>query len=225
VLACPFWKREPQAHGKCFPRGFNRISDVKSHLRRKHKQAASDYCQRCWVAFENKAYKASHLSDESGQRCKYDPAARPLGIDNAIDAALNKKSNPKYSTAEQWFVIWEIVFPDKPRPLSLYIDEGLSEDATQLIERIVNQWPSVLANDLGEAGVSAASNDLDRLKRENLIQATLVRLLDDRTRTGELAAVADTLRSLPKLRYCNILLLTRNKAVALTLRKPQKVIS
>ncbi|KAH8768235.1 hypothetical protein F5883DRAFT_418356, partial [Diaporthe sp. PMI_573] len=134
ALACPFWKLEPQAHGKCFPRRFNRISDVKSHLRRKHKQAASDYCQRCWVAFENKAHKASHLSEECGQRCKYDPAARPPGIDNAMDASLNKKSNPKYSTAEQWFVIWEIVFPDEPRPSSPYIDEGLSEDATQLIE-------------------------------------------------------------------------------------------
>ena len=40
--------------------------------------------------------------------------------------------------------------------------------------------------------------------------------------TGELAAIADTLRSLPKLRYRKILLVTRNKAAALTLRKPRQ---
>ena len=40
--------------------------------------------------------------------------------------------------------------------------------------------------------------------------------------TGELAAIADTLRSLPKLRYRNILLVTRNKAAALTLGKSRQ---
>ena len=40
--------------------------------------------------------------------------------------------------------------------------------------------------------------------------------------TGELAAIANTLRSLPKLRYHNILLVTRNKAAALTLGKSRQ---
>ena len=40
--------------------------------------------------------------------------------------------------------------------------------------------------------------------------------------TGELAAIADMLHSLPKLRYRSILLFTRNRAAALTLKKPRQ---
>lgn len=179
ALACPFWKLEPQAHGKCFPRKFSRISDVKLHLRRKHKQPASDYCQRCWAAFESKAHKTAHLSDESGLRCKYDPAARPPGIDNNMDVALSRKSKRDQSVEDRWFAIWDIVFPDQPRPSSPYIDDSLTEDATQLQELIVNRWPSIIASILDEAGGSVASTDIDRLEREHLIRATLTRLSDD----------------------------------------------
>ena len=40
--------------------------------------------------------------------------------------------------------------------------------------------------------------------------------------TGELAAIADMLHSLPKLRYRNILLFTRNRAAVFTLKKPRQ---
>ncbi|KAK8000511.1 reverse transcriptase [Apiospora arundinis] len=40
--------------------------------------------------------------------------------------------------------------------------------------------------------------------------------------TGELAAIADMLHSLPTLRYRSILLFTRNRAAALTLKKPRQ---
>jgi hypothetical protein len=179
ILACPFWKLDSQTHRRCFHIRPIRIADVKLHLNRKHKQPEEEYCQRCWIAFKNKTHKDVHLSDESSQRCKYNPAARPVGIDNTMAIALHKKSNPKYSTEDQWFAIWDIVCPDHPRPLSPYINDSLTEDATQLIELIVNQWPSILANEIGDPGALAASNDLDRLGMEHLIRTTLARLSAD----------------------------------------------
>lgn len=179
ILACPFWKLDSHAHRNCFRMKCSRIADVKYHLSRKHRQPASEYCQRCWIAFQNDAHKRAHLSDDSGQRCRYDPAARPVGIDNTMAAALHKKSNPKQSTEDQWFAIWEIVFPGQPRPSSPYIDDGLTEDATQLQELIVNRWPSILASILDGAEVSDASVEAHGLEREHLIRATLARLSED----------------------------------------------
>ncbi|KAI7773313.1 hypothetical protein LA080_011336 [Diaporthe eres] len=178
TLACPFWKLDSQAHRPCFNRKFSRISDVKLHLYRKHKQPASDYCQRCWTAYESRAHKEEHLQDPLGQACQYNPSARPVGIDNNMAAALHKKSNPSLSTEDQWFAVWDIVFPDEPRPSSPYINDNLSEDATQLQEIIINQWPSILASIAEEAGRSNTSVDTDRLEHEHLIRATLNRLLD-----------------------------------------------
>lgn len=179
TLACPFWKLNPQTHRLCFHRKFNRISDVKLHLNRKHKLPATEYCQRCWIAFEGQRHKEGHLRDPRGQGCQYNPAARPVGIDNNMAAALHKKSNPSLSTEDQWFAIWDIAFPDQPRPSSPYVNDSLSEDATQLEENIVNQWPSILASAIEEARRSNLSVDTDRLEPEHVIRATINRLLDD----------------------------------------------
>lgn len=179
MLACPFWKLDSQAHRPCFHRKNKRISDVKLHLSRKHRLPAMDYCQRCWTAFESEAQKKEHLRDPLSQGCEYNPAARPVGIDNNMAAALHKKSNPSLSTKDQWFAIWDIAFPDKPRPSSPYINDTLSEDATQLQEVILSQWPSVLASIIDEAGRRNVSVDEGNIGQEQLIRATLNQLLDD----------------------------------------------
>lgn len=179
MLACPFWKLDSQAHRPCFHRKIKRISDVKLHLYRIHRLPAMDYCQRCWTAFESEAHKKGHLRDPPSQGCKYNPAARPVGIDNNMAAALHKKSDSSLSTKDQWFAIWDIVFPDKPKPSSTYINDSLSEDATQLQEIILSQWPSVLASIVDEAGRRNVSVDEDNLGQEQLIRATLNQLLDD----------------------------------------------
>lgn len=179
ILACPFWKFDSQTNRACFRMKLSRIGDVKYHLNRKHKQPAAEYCQRCWIAFENRAHKNAHLSDETGGTCRYNPAARPAGIDNAMAVGLSKKSKRDQSIEDRWFAMWDIVFPDQPRPSSPYIDDSLTEDATQLQEIIVNRWPSILASILDEAGGSVASTDVDRLEREHIIRATLARLSDE----------------------------------------------
>lgn len=179
MLACPFWKLDYQAHRPCFHRKNKRISDVKLHLSRKHRLPAMDYCQRCWTAFESEAHKKEHLRDPLSQGCKYNPAARPVGIDNNMAAALHKKSDPSLSTKDQWFAIWDIVFPDKPKPSSPYVNDSLSEDATQLQEIILSQWPSVLASIIDEAGRRNVSVDEGNVGQEQLIRETLNQLLDD----------------------------------------------
>lgn len=179
IFACPFWKLDSLAHRPCFHRKITRISDVKLHLSRTHRLPAMDYCQRCWTAFESEADKTKHLRDPLSQGCEYSPAARPVGIDNNMAAALHKKSKSSLSKENQWFAIWDIVFPDKPRPSSPYINDNLSEDAMQLQQIILSQWPSVLASVIDEARRRNVSVDEGNVGQEQLIRATLNQLLDD----------------------------------------------
>lgn len=178
-LACHFWKLDSHANRNCFSMKLSRIGDVKQHLRRKHEHQASEYCQRCWIAFEDEAHKTAHLSDDSGHICRYNPAARPPGIDSAMSKRLREKSKSEKSLEDQWFAIWDIVCPGHPRPSSAFINDSLTEEASQLQESIVNVWPSELANVLEGALGLTASNDMDRLGREHLIRVTLARLSDD----------------------------------------------
>jgi hypothetical protein len=71
-----------------------------------------------------------------------------------------------------------------------------------------------------------ATNATRKSTRGDCLHLTRAVTLGERTEqnpyTGELSAVADVLRSLPRLRYRNILLLTRNKAAALVLKKPRQ---
>lgn len=179
IFACPFWKLDSQAHRLCFNKKITRISDVKLHLSRRHRLPAMDYCQRCWIAFESKAHKEKHLRYPSSQGCDYIPAARPMGIDKNMAADLHRKSKSNLSKEDQWFAIWDIVFPDKPRPSSPYINDDLSEDAMQLRETILSQWPSVIASVIDEARIQDVSVNEDNVGQEQLIRATINQLLDD----------------------------------------------
>ncbi len=40
---------------------------------------------------------------------------------------MGRRSNPKHSEEEQWFVIWDLVFPGRERPRSAYRDCGTAE--------------------------------------------------------------------------------------------------
>lgn len=92
---------------------------------------------------------------------------------------LGKKSKSKEPIEEQWFAVWDIVFPGLPRPSSAYIQDGLTEGESQLQEIIVNRWPSILACIPDDAEESVVSTERERLIRGQLIRATLIRLQDD----------------------------------------------
>ncbi|RSL91164.1 hypothetical protein CEP51_000398 [Fusarium floridanum] len=55
---------------------------------------------------------------------------------------LSKKS--KGTTEEQWYAIWEILFPEERRPLSIYVDSDQSPDFVLLREFSQRQGVSIL---------------------------------------------------------------------------------
>ncbi len=130
LLACPFWKANPSLHRCCASKTLTRIRDVKQHLTRYHKP--DHYCNRCKSIFQGKPALTEHVSNPAGLFCV--PSPHLNGITPDQQTQLSRKSNKALSEEAQWFVIWSVVFPDLPRPVSAYIDERLSQELGRIRE-------------------------------------------------------------------------------------------
>jgi hypothetical protein len=68
---------------------------------------------------------------------------------------LHRRPEPNLSEEEQWFKVWDIVFPDDNRPLSPFIDTDLSDDINAFTEFWMQQGSQMVVDDLD------AADDLD----------------------------------------------------------------
>ncbi|KAI8944083.1 hypothetical protein F4801DRAFT_585799 [Xylaria longipes] len=171
-FACPYWKFDPIKHRACFYRKLSIISRVKQHLARNH--APRFYCQRCYLLFTDVATQELHVMQRS---CNREPGARLDGIHPYQQAELSRKPKLRLSEEQQWFRIWNIVFPEKQRPVSPYIDSRLGDCCARFREHCQNRGPEILSADIRDSGllpIGAADED----EREQLLREVLARGLD-----------------------------------------------
>ncbi|KAF6814715.1 hypothetical protein CSOJ01_03938 [Colletotrichum sojae] len=155
LFACPFWKLNPENHRSCFKsNAYARLADVKQHLRRKHvfrKDPCDPCCQKCCLQFSSRAELRLHLTTEI---CEYLTRNYEEGIVPEQHRELSKRAPSELSDEGAWFLMWEIVFPDKSRPSSAYIDSELSEDANSMLEYFKRHGKRVYREQLTSAGIS-----------------------------------------------------------------------
>ncbi|KAH6975069.1 hypothetical protein BKA56DRAFT_82828 [Ilyonectria sp. MPI-CAGE-AT-0026] len=147
-LACPFWKRNPGQHRACFSKTLRRIRDVKQHLTRKH--TPEFYCECCCATFDNEDSHRRHVTHVSGEVCVHDPTVVLDGISHQQHRRLSKKSDFKLTDQEQWFSVWDILFPGSQRPDSAYLDFGLSEETSSFREYCFQYGPATLDQALAD---------------------------------------------------------------------------
>lgn len=123
-LACPFWKKDPENHRHCYKKVLSRIKYVKQHLYKFHEAPIS--CACCGAEFPDEADRDEHLRARRCLVVERGPA--PEGLTRAQRLEVSRRANPKDSEEEQWFAIWDVVFPGEPRPPSAYVDAELSQD-------------------------------------------------------------------------------------------------
>jgi len=123
-FACPFAKAHPSKYGCCFSKILSRIRDVKQHLDRSH--YPKFYCSRCSTIFSDEECHQQHVANPAGLFCP--PCSQLDGITHEQRRQISRKSNPKQSVEQQWFALWDIVFPGRPRPDSPYQDANVSEE-------------------------------------------------------------------------------------------------
>ena len=170
-LACPYWKRNPNKHRRCCKLTLKRIRDVKQHLHRRH--TPEFYCERCFVIFPN---NQSHQDHIISVLCRREPHVQLDGISHSQHRELCRKSNPAFTEENQWFAIWDILFPGSERPFSAYIDSELSADLCLFREHWQNsgqdvlldvlrsnQWVSMSAEERETQGRRILAEGLDRI--------------------------------------------------------------
>lgn len=123
VFACPFQKYDPHKYHRCLKYTLNRIKDVKQHIYRQHTQPPY-YCARCYKVFTT-------IDDRDGHSRRADCEKRHQpqfeGISEEQRNELKKSSPRKKSLQEQWYEVWEVIFPGHPRPQSVSIGNYVEE--------------------------------------------------------------------------------------------------
>ncbi|RFU34109.1 hypothetical protein B7463_g2198, partial [Scytalidium lignicola] len=140
-FACPFIKLDAIKHSHCCDRQLSRIRDVKQHISRRH--TPERYCQRCLdTKFPDEQSLEQHL--DLGTCPRNDPSMLD-GISHHQQRQISRKSNSSLSEEDQWFAIWDILFPGHGRPISAHVEAGLSTHMRRLREYCSTHGPTALA--------------------------------------------------------------------------------
>ncbi|KAK8045811.1 hypothetical protein PG996_013875 [Apiospora saccharicola] len=129
TLACPFYKKNPAGHSKCLSFRLKRIRDVKQHLNRKHLQP--HHGSACGTHFETQQLARGH---ERARVCDVLDFSGPDGISEDQRERLSDRVDRKNSMTEQWYTVWEIVFPGCQRPPSPFVESPMHEAFSALRE-------------------------------------------------------------------------------------------
>lgn len=123
LWACPFHKWKPLTYYSCQHSILSGINRVKQHLRRKHKRPL--HCPSCWLTFEKESPFYAHIARRD---CDRREGTEPEGVTTEQQTLLERRVDKKLSKEEQWYSIYEALFPGKPKPNNPYIENGLSTE-------------------------------------------------------------------------------------------------
>lgn len=179
-LACPFQKRDPEKYVPACgwrERGFLTISHVKQHLKRNHRRNPN-YCPRCMHIFATEGLKNEHIMQLIENPCPKSNAALPAGIDPETLKALTTRAENGSDIREQWFSLWEMIFPNIPRPATHTYDlsEGLNSQVRELAAYYETEGPRIALSVLTENGISvsppeSAQHEIELYIRRSISQA------------------------------------------------------
>lgn len=143
VFACPFQKFNPHKYHKCLKYRLNRIKDVKQHIYRQHMQRPY-YCARCYEFFTTRDDRDEH-SRCAGCKTRQPPEFEGINEDQRNE--LKKSSPRKKPLHEQWFEVWDVVFPGCPRPQSAFIGNYV-EEMVPLLRDLWNEKSAEIISDV-----------------------------------------------------------------------------
>ncbi|KAH8896352.1 hypothetical protein GQ53DRAFT_761270 [Thozetella sp. PMI_491] len=136
--ACPFYKSDCQMHAKCLRYELRRPKDVRQHIYRKHSQLRLR-CLRCTPRLDNtwdsgkNSYTYINLDDYHNESVE---TLRAPKVSDCQILKLKQYISGVKSPEDQWYDIWDILFPGENQPRSAYVG-GYFE---QPIERIRCCW-------------------------------------------------------------------------------------
>ncbi|KAH8900001.1 hypothetical protein GQ53DRAFT_801531 [Thozetella sp. PMI_491] len=168
TFACPFTKKDPLKYQDCYKYTLMRIQDVKQHIIRCHQ--VPPYCSRCLATFPSEELRDVHIRAMS---CPERPFIKPEGVTESQRAQLTQKSASNLSQEDQWFVVFDILFPGhSPRAQSPYIDNELFQDITLYQDFVTTRGPQILSELLAFRGAvtwNLPNEEQDLVTFQNII--------------------------------------------------------
>lgn len=126
-LACPFYQFKPGKYRTCWRYDLKRIEDVRQHIFREH-AGPEFYCARCYKILADAVSRDTHIREGS---CSIRGDHEFEGTTDGQREELRKPCEGK-EVAEQWYHMWDILFPGQPLPKSPYVGINREEmDPTQ----------------------------------------------------------------------------------------------
>ncbi|KAI0160999.1 Clr5 domain-containing protein [Hypoxylon sp. FL1284] len=118
-FACPFAKTDPARYSRCLAYNLKDVSRVRQHLLREHTRPI--YCSRCGTTFERMPDLDAHMRQDPV--CQIKPVSVE-GVTETQRVTLLRRGffDTRLSSAERWYQIWDLLFPDRERPASPYAE-------------------------------------------------------------------------------------------------------
>lgn len=107
------------------------MKDVKQHISRKH-LSPEFYCARCWHTFPDRGKQDEHTRMAG---CEIQPKPLFEGISDVQKDRLKRSGGRGATPEQQWFDIWDILFPEKQRPSSIYLGNFMEETLSYIRNR------------------------------------------------------------------------------------------
>lgn len=119
--------------------GLGTYTDSRQHVLRVHQIPV--HCPRCSQVFATADERDIHFRETSV--CTVQPAGVWDGVSETQKTQLAKRVSSKKSKEENWYLVYEILFPNSPKPDSPYIDDiQLSEELLALREFTMQEAPA-----------------------------------------------------------------------------------
>ncbi|KAL9073305.1 MAG: hypothetical protein Q9157_004782 [Trypethelium eluteriae] len=147
LLACPFCKLKPRKYRSCYKYTLRDISRVKQHLRRCH--GIPKYCPSCYSTFGTEKARDDHIRSRN---CQNAPPVDFECVSEEQRKLLEQRVSKSKSTVENWYTIFEILFPGTPRPSTPYVEGVLSEQLCEFQDFTSIEGPQIV-NDLIQARI------------------------------------------------------------------------
>lgn len=128
LWACPFYKKNRHRHRSCGRSILKTIPRVKYHLLRYHQPPI--HCERCSLTFSNEYERLEHTRMVASCLVK-DPIVWDA-VNKTQKEQLSKKISSKNTPRQNWYRIFDLLFPGTSSPDSPYL-EGLESQELRCI--------------------------------------------------------------------------------------------
>jgi hypothetical protein len=169
-LACPFWKHKPRHYPQCFRLMLKHIRYVKQHLSRSHSRPI--HCPTCGEIFQESADLEDHIKERSCQAST--STIIPEGITESQVIKLRRAASRRQTEKEQWFVVWDIVFPGIARPSSPYVTTLFDGGLDMVWDYWQRNRGSLVREVIEAGGLRYPLQSTDRERLDNEAQAALL---------------------------------------------------